>query len=129
MSHQGGLIDAHLAHHKRLLFREAVLVSIVLVLAFAMAAIQARGLILAMDVFLILAGSVLIALAIVMRQSQNRWWLLCYGLVAGLAGTAQLLWSFGTAVTILLLLAVPFLADAAANMVILGLSVLRRGKR
>ena len=129
MSHHGGLIDAHLAHHKRLLFREAVLVSILLVLALAMAANRAPGPVLAMDVLLILAGTGAAALAIVMRRGESRWWLLSYGLVAGLAGAAQLLWSFGTAVTLLLLLAVPFLADAAANIVILGLAILRRGKR
>ena len=124
-----GLTDAHVARHRRLLIREAVLVSAMLVLALLMVSVRNPSLILAMDILLILAGTLIAGLAIVMRRREDRWWLLAYGLAAFIAGISQLLWSFGVAITILLLLAIPPLADAAANIIILGFSILQRRKR
>ena len=50
------LTDAHVARHRRLLIREAVLVSAMLVLAVLMVSIRNPGPVLAMDILLILAG-------------------------------------------------------------------------
>jgi uncharacterized membrane protein HdeD (DUF308 family) len=124
-----GLADAQVARHMRLLIREAVLVSVMLVLALLMASIRSPGPVLAMDILLILAGTLIAALALVVRGNEIRWWLLAYGLAALIAGISQLLWSFGAAITILLLLSVPPLADAAANIFILAFAVLQRRKR
>jgi uncharacterized membrane protein HdeD (DUF308 family) len=121
------LTDAQVAHHRRFLIREAVLVSVMLVLA--LVTFSVRGPVLATDILLILAGTLIAALAIVMRGNENRWWLLAYGLSALIAGITQLLWSFGVAITVLLLLSVPPLADAAANIFILGFVIWQRRKR
>lgn len=123
------LADAQVAHHKRFLIREAVLVSVMLVLALLMISVRSPGPVLAMDILLILAGTLIAALAFVMRGSENRWWLLAYGLAALIAGITQLFWSFGAAITILFLLSIPPLADAAANIFILGFVIWQRRKR
>lgn len=119
------------AHRRQLLVREAMLL---LAITFVALLLQAGGHevpVLVLDGVLISAGMIGLLVTIFLGNRPGRWWFFALSAIAILAGAAQLFWSSGMAVGFLVLVAALPVADALANLLVLGRDVwlgLRAGR-
>ncbi|HTJ97260.1 MAG TPA: hypothetical protein VL381_07305 [Rhodocyclaceae bacterium] len=108
------------AHHSQVVVREVMLL---LAIAFVGVLLQAGGHaipVLALDGILISTGLIGLLTAIFLCSVGNRRWFIVLSAAAISAGVAQLFWSSGMAVGFLVLIAVLPIANALANILILG---------
>jgi hypothetical protein len=108
------------AHHRQLIAREAVLLMGVTLVALLLQAGGHQIPMLVLDGCLFSTGLIGLLAAIFWGSKVDRWWFIALSVIAMIAGMTQFFWTSGMAVSFLVLIAIPPIADALANILILG---------
>jgi uncharacterized membrane protein HdeD (DUF308 family) len=108
-------------HHRQLVAREAVLLLGVTFIALLLQVGGHQISLLLLDGALIASGFLGLLTALFLAGNADRWWFIGLATITMIAGLTQLFWSSGLAVGLLVLIAIPPILDALANVVILAL--------
>jgi hypothetical protein len=123
MLNQNPLLPEVVMHHTRLVAREGVLLLGVTLIALLLQAGGHQIPVLMLDGALIFVGLIGLLAALVLGSKADRWWFIALAVIPMIAGITQLFWSLGLAVGFLVLIAIPPILDALANILILGLHI------
>lgn len=109
--------------HRQLLTREVGLLIGITIIALLLQVGGHQIPLILLDVALMISGLVGLVAAVLMADKADRWWFIGLAATALITGAAQLFWSSGLAIGLLVLIAIPPVFDALANIAILALRI------